>query len=777
MHDSKLSTLSHYIRHGWALVPLHDVSDGGRCSCQRDCGGSAGKHPRFNRWQEVSQLIRDERTLASLLAAPGGWRWNWGVATGPISGIWVLDVDPASGGETAFMALIRELGEAGELLPETLTLGPTGGGGRHLVYAWPADGREVRGSQTKNRYGLAPGLDVRGVGGQIVVAPSVSGKGAYGGVLLDAPVAHVGPVLLDRLTGGERGDGRVPRHTSPPDAAVGADPRMPAPVQGGNTTDSITAARYRAYADAAVAALIQELRDAPVGTRNDTAFRVACRLIELINATWTGLDVSAVCGVWWEAAQDHPDGTRVPYSELDAVWRHAAARVGEEQAAAPGDDGWHGVGGTVIPFSSISPVVGSANGGAEPRGNGTLGNQVNTGGDNSSSGTAIGSAAADPFSDPVHHLAPPTGTIPDTPVTIEPARSSWWPVDLTAVLSGQRERLKPELGHRQDGVALFYRGKEHSVASEPECGKTWWAALQVIDVLRAGGRVLFVDFEDDEWTIVGERLLRIGAHDTAVAIADVTDRFRYVRPDAPYAPGELEALMMFGDHPADLAVLDGVTEGMQLFGLDPLKQPDAAQWRKIMVRPALNRGVATLATDHVVKDREDRGRFAIGAQHKLAGLTGVQFLMEQVDPFGRGLKGRSRVLVSKDRNGGLRQYGTPTDIPGVTHIGDLVGDASSGDMASLLFYAPMNEEEKEAAIGAKIKRLARLALIEIRAAGRSLGVTDIRARVQGRASDIQSALAWLEDHKYVEVSSMGGRARSFQYVAWPDGWLLPDQGS
>jgi hypothetical protein len=777
VHDTKLDTLLHYISRGWALVPLHDVSRG-YCSCRAGdrCGGSAGKHPRFPGWQEVGQLVSDAAKLASLHALHR--EWNWGVATGPVSGIWVLDVDPASGGELAFLALLRELGEAGELMPETLTLGPTGGGGRHLVFALPP-GVEIHGSQTRNRYGLLPGLDVRGMGGQIVVAPSVSSKGAYGGVLVDVPPAVVGPVLTARLT---RGDAGRP---------VGTELRIPAPVaplsvgvaNGGSAGGGLTGVRHRMYASAAIDALIAELAGAPVGTRNDTAFRTACRLVELINAEW-----AVSCGAvlpaevharWWNAGAAHPFGERVPDGELDGIWRRAEHRVAGAAAAPPSDDGWHGVGGEVIPFWSGSTVNGSANGGAPAPPAGGMGTAVDPRAFPSGlvDNPRVDGAAAggvDPFSDPSRHVAPPTGTISDAPVAIEPPKSSWWPVDLSLVLSGQRERIKPELGHRQDGVALLYRGKEHSIASEPECGKTWWCALQVVDVLRAGGRVLFVDFEDDEWTIVGERLLRIGA--PGAAIGDPAGRFRYVRPDAPYSPGELEALMMFGDRPADLVVLDGVTEGMQVFGLDPLKQPDAAQWRKIMVRPALNLGVATLATDHVVKDREARQRFAIGAQHKLAGLTGVQFLMEQIDPFGRGLKGRSRVLVSKDRNGGLRQHGNPIDIPGVTHIGDLVGDATSGDMTSLVFWAPMNDEEKEAAIDTKIKRLARLALIEIRQAGRDLSVTDVRSRVQGRASDIGAALAYLEDHKLIEVSVLG-RGRSFQYVAWPDGWLQPEPSS
>lgn len=379
--ESKSAILSGYLARGWALVPLHDVS-AGVCSCGRDCR-SAGKHPRRAGWQQPDQLVRDERTLAYLLSVGGGERWNWGVATGPASGIWVLDVDPASGGEDALSALVAELAACGESLPPTLTLGPTGGGGRHLVFSWPgvrADGNGlvIHGSQTKNRYGLAPGLDIRGLGGQIVVAPSVSGKGAYGGVLVDASVASVGPVLLSRLTR----------------AAVDVEPRIPTPaipagVNGGVAPSGLTAARYRAYAASAVEGLLAELRAAPNGTRNDTAYRTACRLIELVNAPWSGLDVNGVLDVWWEAGQSHPDGYHVPDDELDGVWRRAVARVGGTQADPPGDDQWRGVGGTVVPFSSISSANGSVNGG-HPRAPHTVGAETITFSEPGSSGAVAG---------------------------------------------------------------------------------------------------------------------------------------------------------------------------------------------------------------------------------------------------------------------------------------------------------------------------------------------------------------------------------------------------
>ena len=260
--------------------------------------------------------------------------------------------------------------------------------------------------------------------------------------------------------------------------------------------------------------------------------------------------------------------------------------------------------------------------------------------------------------------------------------AGWAPVDLADVLSGDRVPVTPELGWRTDGVPLIYRGKEHAVAGEPESGKTWFALLIVKDLLQRGMRVVYVDFEDDESTVVG-RLLDLGILPQRLN----PGQFRYARPEGRPQPGDLVELMMFPRGFADLVVYDGWTEGAALLGQDVMSQDDIAKWRLALVRPALKRGVATLVTDHVVKDKENRGRYGIGAQHKLAGLTGVMFLMEVTSTWGRGSKGRSRVLVSKDRNGGLRPHGKHHGA-NVTHIGDLVGDATSGEMTSLLMWPP-----------------------------------------------------------------------------------------
>jgi hypothetical protein len=344
MHQATaLELLTGYLALGWALVPLHDVGGlaGGSCSCKRsvECS-SAGKHPRYEKWGEDSQLVRSPGVVRQLLGAGIA---NWGVATGEPSGVWVLDVDPV--GVAEYDLWIERYGRD---WCETLQA-QTGSGGYHLYFTAPADGIMPRNiSKRQRREGrVPPGIDVRGTGGQAVLPPSVSGKGAYAWLNRGAPILPA-PDWLLALVREERSE-REPA----PEHVNGSSTTQPAMVSSGAGSDDVTL-RGPAYARAAVTRELAELRSAPVGTRNDTAFAVACRLRELANAPWSGIGGQgsdtwyAIWEAWREAASAHPDGERVPESELEHVWLSAARKVGDSAAELP--ESW--LDGELIPFSS-----------------------------------------------------------------------------------------------------------------------------------------------------------------------------------------------------------------------------------------------------------------------------------------------------------------------------------------------------------------------------------------------------------------------------------------
>lgn len=242
----------------------------------------------------------------------------------------------------------------------------------------------------------------------------------------------------------------------------------------------------------------------------------------------------------------------------------------------------------------------------------------------------------------------------DMPTDNAEQPSSWAPVDMAAALDNEND-LTPTILARSDGAHLFYPGKVHSVHGESESGKTWLALCAAAECLNAGKSVLFVDFEDDAVS-VGKRLLLLGVPQAVVVDAAL---FGYVRPEVE--PKDGDELNAFGDllsRQFTLAVIDGVTESMDLFGLSGKDNDDIATWHRKLPK-AISRatGAAVVCVDHVTKDPGTRGRFALGGQHKMAGLDGAAFIIEPDKPFARGLAGEASVRVGKDRPGCLRGLG------------------------------------------------------------------------------------------------------------------------
>jgi hypothetical protein len=88
---------------------------------------------------------------------------NWGIATGGVSNIFVLDIDGAEGLQS-FVDLCADAGADWKLIAETL--GVKTGKGSHLYFKHETP---IRNSASK----LAVGLDIRSTGGYVIAPPSV----------------------------------------------------------------------------------------------------------------------------------------------------------------------------------------------------------------------------------------------------------------------------------------------------------------------------------------------------------------------------------------------------------------------------------------------------------------------------------------------------------------------------------------------------------------------------------------------------------------------------
>jgi hypothetical protein len=279
----------------------------------------------------------------------------------------------------------------------------------------------------------------------------------------------------------------------------------------------------------------------------------------------------------------------------------------------------------------------------------------------------------------------PDDGVPRGDLVAEP--TTWEPIDLGPYLSGEIVRPESSLGiTRSDGLRLIYPGREHAFVGETECGKTWLSLGCVAAELAAGNHVVYIHFEESDPGSTIERLLLLGVDPDVIASG-----LRFVGPGRAARIEWVAALM----NPAPtLVVLDGVNEGMALQGADVNGVDGASAFRRLFVTPFLRVGASTIGNDHVTKDRDGRGRYAFGSAHKVNAVDGSVILIENAEPFGRGMRGVSHVFVSKDRPGHLRALGRPTKLPGKTYLGTLVVDSSNKfEPLSMNFYAPNAEEE------------------------------------------------------------------------------------
>lgn len=265
-------------------------------------------------------------------------------------------------------------------------------------------------------------------------------------------------------------------------------------------------------------------------------------------------------------------------------------------------------------------------------------------------------------------------------VAEEPATDpTWAPVDLRDIIDGTRQAVTPTLFRREDDRCLVYPGKTHSFHGESESGKSMVVQWLAVQSLLAGEAVLYLDFESDEVEVVS-RLLMLGAPGQAII-----DLFTYVRPETnPYKlADERDAWLGLLSRPYALAVIDGVTNALVVFGHKSKENDELSSWSKVFPDPLARRtGAAVVMVDHVTKSTDGRGRFAIGGQQKMAALSGAGYTVEVAEPLGRGMRGEVVLRVGKDRPGQVRPFSGPfRKVDRTQESARVVFDSTSGEMA------------------------------------------------------------------------------------------------
>lgn len=248
--------------------------------------------------------------------------------------------------------------------------------------------------------------------------------------------------------------------------------------------------------------------------------------------------------------------------------------------------------------------------------------------------------------------------------------TTYWPVDLAKLFSAGYEPQQPEFLTRTDGQPLMYRGKCHACNGEGESGKSWFMLIACLQAIRQGEHVLYLDYEDVAATTV-TRLLALGA-----TPEEVLGQLHYMEPleatftrtasGIKYTAAHADLHTIMDRYQPSLVIIDGVTEAMWKHMLDPDKNGEFTIFHDNFTKPLARLGAATGYIDHVVKDKEARGKYAIGGVHKYNAMDGAVYSFHPLTSFGVGQHGSTRIKLEKDRPGQLRQH-----TPDGKHIADL----------------------------------------------------------------------------------------------------------
>ena len=127
------------------------------------------------------------------------------------------------------------------------------------------------------------------------------------------------------------------------------------------------------------------------------------------------------------------------------------------------------------------------------------------------------------------------------------------------------------------------------------------------------------------------------------------------KPSSPTSLGGWRETLDYADT-ATLAIIDGVTSCLAYAGLDSNSGDDIAAWYNTMPRLISACGPAVVLIDHVVKSKDNRGRYAGGSMQKLALIDGISYSVDMTKPVGKGVKGTIVIKSGKDRISEIEEH-------------------------------------------------------------------------------------------------------------------------
>lgn len=349
--------------------------------------------------------------------------------------------------------------------------------------------------------------------------------------------------------------------------------------------------------------------------------------------------------------------------------------------------------------------------------------------------------------------------------------------------------IEAPLWIRSDGAGLLYRRATHSISGDGGHGKSLVGLAACLDVVRHGGRAAFLDMGEDVYETTAKRLVQIGARDEDLA------RIYWAGIDRTWdGPADRLDWLAFLDDQWDLVVIDSVAMSLGLWGYQANDNDGVTEWWRLVPDAIAKRtGAAVLVLDHVVKNKDNRGRGPIGAAAKLNRVSGVQY---QLDVVGRGFEvgGRGAIVlrVTKDRHGTVKGAADRSARAGRDPVAAVLTIDTTRQDAPTIELDPLDlVPDIDPTAGDRLAEVMAQVSAHLASDDRPQGVEAIRQAVGRKKAIVVEALRRLVDDGYVRESAGAKNARLHAHIRpYPDpgpavseggtsggGWLDEGAGS
>lgn len=337
---------------------------------------------------------------------------------------------------------------------------------------------------------------------------------------------------------------------------------------------------------------------------------------------------------------------------------------------------------------------------------------------------------------------------PDDIKTDIDEHATWTPIELLPIYLGEREPEKPTILTRDDNINLLYPGKVHSIYGEPESGKSLITQYETARLIAQGKPVLYIDCESDEYTTI-DRLKRFGIKATDL------EHLHYIRPERSWKASitEHEAWKDIIDKHYALAVIDGVTEALTMFGFETNDNDGITKFMRLIPRQiARHTKAATVLIDHIAKNTSSR--FAIGGQAKLAAIDGAAYIIDTIEPIGIGTIGQLKMNITKDRPGQIRQHcANDNQKNNRVQLAAIIDIDSTSNQTNITIGSP-TRSDGTSKLTKNLDEVKDAIIQWLRDNEKGAGRDTIHKKIGGNRDDVRAAYASLENAGFIKNNKL-----------------------